>query len=165
LKSVAQKEFRADLFYRLGVLLLELPVLKKRTEDIPLLLDYFIKRYTYGKKINFSSEALKQLIGYHWPGNVRELKNFCKWVSVTMDDKHTELSELPQKFYHEAVIEDGLRNRPDLTTLDDQIKATVVAALEKHNWNQTHTAKFLGIPRHKLIYKMEKFNLKRKKKD
>src|SRR5699024_8179909 len=85
---VKEKKFREDLFYRLHVIPIEIPPLRERIEDIPLLAHYFLSKLNkqYGKNFHFSPDALSLLKAYSWPGNVRELQNFVERIVVFADD-------------------------------------------------------------------------------
>ncbi len=108
---VNEGRFREDLYYRLSVIPLNIPPLKERKEDIPLLLDHFIKSYTKkrGKEpITFSSEVIPILTKYEWRGNVRELENFVQHMSILYNGKTIGRSELPEKFSTLSITENPL---------------------------------------------------------
>lgn len=97
-QAVKEKKFREDLFYRLNVLPLQLPPLRERKKDIPLLLNYFIRKESLVLGIpqkSFSDEALPYLSAYRWEGNIRELENFVKYILSTVDDVVVNANELP----------------------------------------------------------------------
>ncbi|MBD3224118.1 MAG: AAA domain-containing protein [Caldithrix sp.] len=91
--------FRSDLYYRINVVPLNIPPLRERREDIPLLVDYFINRYANTQDLHVTSEAMKALIAYGWPGNVRELRNVVQRLALFAEDEITD-KELPQEIRH-----------------------------------------------------------------
>lgn len=115
-KSVRDGTFREDLFYRLNVIPLHLPSLRKRVEDIPLLVDHFVHDVTKKRKrepLTFSPEAMKRLVHYHWPGNVRELENLIERLSILVTDKTVKVSDLPERFQTAAVSSESGSEQPD----------------------------------------------------
>lgn len=154
LKEQVRKElFRADLFYRINVVPIKIPPLRERRDDIPPLIEYFLKHYKPEKKINLSNESLRTLVGYSWPGNVRELKNVVHRLSLYVDDK-INLDDLPPEIRNESPIELLLKacNKCYIEgTMDfDQIvkclESNLLAeALRKTKGNQTQAAKSLGL--------------------
>ena len=96
-EMVEQGKFREDLYYRLFVLPLRIPPLKERKEDIPLLLEHFLKENSV-TKINVSDEVLERLISYHWPGNIRELVSVVQYMTSVMEGNHVTLADLPEQF-------------------------------------------------------------------
>jgi DNA-binding NtrC family response regulator len=102
---VKEGRFREDLYYRLSVIPLNVPALKSRKEDIPLLLDFFIETYTRKRgrePINFSKQVISVLINYEWRGNVRELENFVQHMCILFSGKKIEIYDLPEKFLSTA---------------------------------------------------------------
>lgn len=95
-KMVEQKLFRADLFYRINVVPIEIPALRYRREDIPLLMDHFFRKFVPEKKLSISKEALDALVNYDWPGNVRELRNIAQRLSL-VSEKVIEYENLPKE--------------------------------------------------------------------
>lgn len=161
-KSVKDGLFREDLYYRLQVIPIELSPLRERREDIPELVEYFLKKYDCRRKmIGFSPEALAVMQRYDWPGNIRELENtieraviLCSNDEVTpsfLPREMTDESELNQKFVV-RLPEEGL-------SLDQVERDLILMALENSSGNQTKAARQLGITRSALIYRMEKHNL------
>ena len=157
LEKAEAKEFRQDLYYRLNVIPLSLPALRARTDDIPLLAEYFIKKYS-NRPLTLSSPFLKKLIDYDWPGNVRELENIIQRAVVLCP--HDVLDE------NCAELNQGKRTQKDMhrsgVTLESIEKEAIEKALINNNWNQTKAAEQLGIPRHVLIYRMKKLGISSK---
>lgn len=164
-KEVNQARFREDLYYRLNVVNIDLPPLRERKEDIPLLVNHFLHRYSsQGSKgiRGFTQEAMEILTSYHWPGNVRELENEVeKTVVLTTNQDLITAEALSEK------LKKGLRQikiplkQDSLKKMMDDIECRLLKqALEKNNWNQTRTAKTLGLSRQALIKKISKYSLK-----
>lgn len=174
---VLERKFREDLFYRLNVLKIVIPPLRKRYEDIPYLLKHFIQYYSLklGKPtITLSEEAMEYLSLYNWPGNVRELKNFVERLMVVAKHSQIELSDIKDKF----IVVDNVKNDPieyhldnqrihnkinikkeDYMTLYNSEKEAIINALEDNMGVINFTAKALGISRTTLWRKMKKYNL------
>ena len=160
-KAIAAGTFREDLYYRLSVIPLHLPPLRQRREDIPLLVRHFTTKHG-GEQVVFPHETMAVLQGYQWPGNVRELENTVERLLIMRGSDTIAPGDIPAK------IREGKRpdreckviNLPDEGySLEQLEREIVVEALEKNDWNQTAAARFLRIPRHTLIYRMEKYNI------
>ena len=164
---VKQGRFREDLYYRLNVVAITIPPLRERKEDIPLLISYFIKKYSKLLKISepdISQEALDLLMKYNWPGNIRELENVVEHALVFSSANGIMLQNLPEhlrKF--ESVPGETPLSLKDKIDYQDAIaeyeKSLIKWAHKKANGNQVHMAEILGIPRTTLRNKMIKFNL------
>ena len=162
-QEIAALNFREDLFYRLAVITLELPPLRKRKEDIEIFVSHFISSKST-QPVTISAETLTALKNYSWPGNVRELENCIERMLVLRQGDQLEIADLPPK------IQKGSSTNPvDLPqpeqgySLPQLEKRAVIDALERTNWNQTKAAQFLKIPRHVLIYRMDKYAIPKKK--
>jgi len=161
-KAIEDGEFREDLYYRLKVIPIHIPPLRERKEDIPLLVDYFIKRFNkkLGKLVEITPEALKCLMDYDFPGNVRELENIIeRSVALSAGDTINAYDIVM------AVEKDGfisLRNE-DIPSLKEVISKTemthLMKVLEKTNWNRIKAAKILGISRKNLWEKLKAYNI------
>jgi Nif-specific regulatory protein len=147
--EVKRGRFRSDLYYRLNVLPIYIPPLRERTSDIPLLAEFFLtrfKRETKKQIRGFTDEALEMLISYSWPGNVRELENAIERAVVICRDEYIK----PQAFIlnSQAASEEASYKGKTLKDAINMFKAHFVKkSLEKYGWNQTKTAKELGIQR------------------
>lgn len=166
-KALADSVFREDLYYRLAVIPIHLPSLRERSEDVPLLLRYFCGKHGSGM-VTFDSEAMSVLCGYRWPGNVRELENLVERLMIMRTGDTISLADLPDKILNGVGPQDSLNQHGSgcVVTLPEegysleQLEREVVfEALERNLWNQTAAAKFLRIPRHTLIYRMEKYQI------
>ena len=168
-KMIADGGFRDDLYYRLAVVSIRVPPLRERTDDIPFLVDHFLNKHAerLGRerptvdKVVYSTFNL-----YSWPGNIRELENVIERALVLDKDGVLGLDDLPDRLRTREQRVGNLRIEipDDGISLEDVERELLVAALEKHNWNQTRAAAFLNITRSTLLYRMQKFALERDKK-
>jgi len=158
--------FREDLYYRVNVVRLELPPLRRRKEDIPLLADQFIARFNHlqGKNVSgITPEALSLLMAYDWPGNIRELENAIERAFILVDDGTIGLPHLPREVTGRrgsAGPEAGMRSAHDI--LDAQ---AIRAALERNGYNRLAAARDLDIHKTTLYRKMKKLGISRPAKD
>jgi two-component system NtrC family response regulator len=153
--------FREDLYYRLSVAPLLLPPLRERREDIPLLVHHFLEKFRqkFNKEVSLDSSAIEALQAYQWPGNVRELEHiierlvvFDRKGTVSAEDLPAELSR-PERSFGKVTI-----HLPEEDfSLEEVEKEILLLALERHKWNQTHAARYLGMTRNTLIYRMQKY--------
>ncbi len=163
-KAIEEKMFREDLYYRLNIITIDVPPLRDRREDVPLLVQHFLKRFSREFRkavVDIDGEALAKLMAYEWPGNVRELRNAVEravllgsGTIVTAEDvalgrtpapgeREKRLFSLPSK---------GIR-------FEDLEKEVVAQALERTGGNQTKAGELLGMTRDQIHYRMEKFGL------
>jgi len=166
-QMVEEGAFREDLLYRLKVIPIHVPALRERREDIPLLTDFFIQKYAgilNKGSIKMDADILDILKRYDYPGNIRELENIIERMVILSSGGRTTMESLPKE-----VLKGAYSYKKDVFTLPEEginleevEKSLVRQALEISNWNQTHAAKLLSIPRHALIYRMEKFGLNNK---
>ncbi len=157
-KLVSDGKFRQDLYYRLNVVRLELPPLSRRREDIPLLVDHFIRLFNLkrGKKVTgVSDEAMRLLMHHPFPGNVRELENALEHAFVICHGNRIELEHLPPEMTNPKTG----ANSPPSSPLDDAEAQALRSALERNNNNRTSTARELGISYTTLWRKMKKFGI------
>jgi two-component system NtrC family response regulator len=158
-KAIANGTFREDLYYRLGVIPIHLPPLRERRKDIPLLIRYFCGKHG-SDKVTFDKDALHTLVMYPWPGNVRELENTVERLLIMRNGDVIGIDELPEKFLENGVTGSAVIKLPDEGySLEQLEREVVVQALERNHWNQTAAARFLRIPRHTLIYRLEKYGI------
>ena len=157
LKSLVEKgAFREDLYYRLNVVNIFVPPLRERIEDIPLLVDYFIKKYCTSMNrppVSIDPAALKRLEEFSYPGNVRELENMIERAIVVGNGKKISLKDLP---LDKAVIPSSVES------LDDLEKTHIYLILNKYAWNISRAAKALKVDRVTLYNKISKYGLKPK---
>ncbi len=159
-EEVKKGSFREDLYYRLNVVRIWVPPLRERKEDIPLLMEFFIKKYTgrYKKNVKgFTREARDQLIKYDYPGNVRELENMIERAVVLARGDYVTLEDLPGLSDGATTsTEGGIRE-----TVGVMEKQMITEALIKAEWVQTKAASLLGISERMLRYKMKKYAISR----
>ncbi len=160
-ECVRRGAFREDLFYRLSVVPIHLPPLRERKEDIPFLLEHFLKKYNKKTRKNIkgvSEAAMKALLDYDWPGNIRELENTIERAVVFCDSEYIELDDL---VYHGLGSSLGLLNplggKPK--TLSEMEKEYIRIALQFFQGNKSKTAKSLGIDRKTLNAKIKKYGI------
>ena len=155
LKSMVEKgTFREDLYYRLNVMNIHVPPLRERLDDIPLLVDYFIKKYCHSMNrpvVKMDSSALKRLLDYPFPGNIRELENMIERAVVVGDGKRITLKDLP---FGKEVLDSSIES------LDDFEKTFILQILNKYSWNISRTAGALKVDRVTLYNKIKKYGLK-----
>ena len=114
---IEQGKFREDLYFRLAVFPLRIPSLKERKEDIPLLVDFFARKYG-GKQLNFSQEVMVKFCDYSWPGNVRELESVIQYLTVVCEDNIVTTKDLPEQFREDGnLVEKISREDSDILSL------------------------------------------------
>jgi DNA-binding NtrC family response regulator len=153
-KMVEAGTFREDLYYRLNVVNIRIPPLRERTEDIPLLVDHFIRTFCTSMSRNIISidpAALKQLERYNFPGNVRELENMIERAIVIGNDREIRLRDLP--FEKDTAV-------THVENLEEFEKQHINNILDKYDWNISRTAKALNVDRVTLYNKIRKYGLK-----
>jgi len=138
---VGSGAFRGDLYYRLNVLPLEIPPLRRRTEDIPVLAGFFLERFGDGRFSGFSGEATAAMIAQRWPGNVRELANCVERACAVGEGRRIEAGDL--LLHGGAAGGDGTLK----TALAVFKRSFIRSALDEHGWHRTETARVLGIQR------------------
>ena len=169
-EKIEAGEFRQDLFYRLNVFPINLPPLRERPSDIPLLIDFFLRNAAEksGTQVPvLSSEALDALMCWIYPGNVRELKNILDRARLMAEEGYPiELSHLPPEL---AGVQHDANNRMpstipegDLKTIVGQYEAMVIEAkMREANWNKTNAARILNVSRRTIIDKLHRYNITR----
>jgi len=157
-QAVKEGSFREDLFYRVNVIAFEMPPLRRRKDDIPLLAEHF--RFRFAQETNkeidsISRAAIDELMMYEWPGNVRELENAIERAVVVGKGRQIAVEDLP------------ISSRPDVQpsggSLQDVEKSHVLTILEQTGWNIKRSAQILGIDRSTLYNKMKRFRISREK--
>ncbi len=153
-KMVEMGTFREDLFYRLNVVNISIPPLRERTEDISMLVDYFIRKFCVSMSrdlITIDPTALKRIEEYEFPGNVRELENMIERAIVVGNGKEIRLKDLPLE-------KDIIRDSND--SLSELEKKYILQTLNKYSWNISRSAKILKVDRVTLYNKIKKYKLK-----
>ncbi|MBJ93619.1 MAG: DNA-binding response regulator [Rickettsiales bacterium] len=180
-KMVREGTFREDLYYRLNVVPIALPPLRKRPSDIPELLRFFIDRFS--KRLNRSVSSIDPdaeiaMVRYPWPGNIRQLENVIERMILLSEGERLQLSDLPPEIHSSALKENAPDREAEADTLKDEPlpqgnlkdivklkakqveRAIILEALEQEQWNVTHAAKRLGISRKGLQLKMKDYELR-----
>jgi two-component system NtrC family response regulator len=165
--EVEAGNFREDLFYRLNVVHLHLPPLRQRTEDIPLLVTYFIQKYAEANQkgtIQLEPGVMKILVSYPWPGNVRELENvieraviLCSQNTITVNDLPPEITEPPKTDFDIDQLVPGHIPLPE--ALEKIEELMIRRALHQAGYVQVRAAEFLGITKSLLQYKLKKYQI------
>lgn len=160
---ISQGRFREDLFYRINVIPIDLPCLRERKEDIPLLADHFIHRLRVKSDKNIqglSPRTVKLFMDYGWPGNVRELKSTLEYAFVLADEGHIEPEHLPSSI-SVAVPEEGVS--VNAAPEDNDQKTQLIEALRRAGGNKSEAARILGINRVTVMNRMRKYGIDMKK--
>jgi DNA-binding NtrC family response regulator len=169
-QHVREGKFREDLFYRLNVITIELPPLRQRKQDVPLLVDFFLHRYSQENERplrRITPEALRPLLTYSWPGNVRELENVMERAVVLSSGTEIGPDLLPDQIAGRGTAFPMLEHRGDASLFDimeDCERHILVDMLEKCNWNQTEAAERFHVPLSTLNQKIKRLNIEIKKK-
>ncbi|MHB8792707.1 MAG: sigma-54-dependent transcriptional regulator [Thermoleophilia bacterium] len=151
-------EFREDLYYRLNVIPITLPPLRDRRGDIKLLARHFLGRFSNDKEL--SAEGLRLLEDYYWPGNVRELQNTIERATILSRGKVIGPDDLPAEIRKGASLSTDTINLPAEGVALEKVERELIAqALERTGGNRTKAAELLGISRHTLLYRIEKYGL------
>jgi DNA-binding NtrC family response regulator len=151
---VAAGSFREDLYYRLKVVELKLPPLRARRQDIPLLVDFFLKEFSaeFHKALDgVSAEVMELFLAHPWPGNVRELRHVLEHACILGRQATITLADLPADFDEEAATEPGTRPAVDA--------AALLQALKESKWNKAEVARRFGISRQTLYRKLREAGL------
>jgi DNA-binding NtrC family response regulator len=169
-EAVRDGKFREDLFYRLNVICLELPPLRSRREDIPLLAAHFLRFYADENGTehrSLSPEALRILVDYDWPGNVRELENAMERGVVLSTTRTITPDLLPAQLTGGTYSASLLDHKPDASLFDlmEEIERRIITdRLERCHWNQTEAAEYFRIPLSTLNQKIKRLNVELKKR-
>src|SRR5712671_1930943 len=170
-QMVREGRFREDLFYRLNVITIDLPPLRQRREDIPLLVDHFLKKYAEENErplLRITPEALRPLLGYSWPGNVRELENVIERAVVLSSGDAIALDLLPDSMMGRGSSVAMNDSHPDASLfeiVEDCERRIISDMLEKCNWNQTEAAERFHVPLSTLNQKIKRLSIEIKKKN
>ena len=170
-QMVREGRFREDLFYRLNVITVDLPPLRQRKEDVPLLVDHFLKKYSEENdrpRRRMTTEALRPLLSYPWPGNVRELENVIERAVVLSSDTEIRPELLPDHMLGRGMPVPNLGADPGASLFDimeDCERQVIADMLEKCNWNQTEAAEQFHVPLSTLNQKIKRLNIEIKKKN
>jgi DNA-binding NtrC family response regulator len=156
-EAIKTKIFREDLYYRLNVISFEMPPLRGRKEDIPLLAEHFLYRFSQetNKPVDLiDREAMDEMMLYEWPGNVRELENAIERAVVVSKGRHILLEDLP-------IFRPEYLARKESKTLREVERAHIIGILHENNWNISKCAAILGIDRSTLYSKIKRYKIAR----
>jgi transcriptional regulator with GAF, ATPase, and Fis domain len=170
---VSRNLFRADLFYRINVFPVEIPALRDRREDIPILVRHFLERFAPGKKLAVTPEAQRAFVNYSWPGNVRELRNITQRIAlfaeaeIRMKDLPPELHngnpiDLLVKACSQCLVDDSLSFNQIVTCLETNL---LRQAMKEAGGNRTQAARVLGLNLSTLRDKLKKYDLENGSRD
>jgi DNA-binding NtrC family response regulator len=171
-EEVQRARFREDLYYRIAVIEIHMPPLRERTDDIPFLVEHFLRVNAYGgrERLQVTPEAMVCLTKYRWPGNIRELRNVIERLSVLTDSQVLTVDTLPPAIAKSAQ-EPPEREGPARTaggppgdgvsdlTLDDVERHHILRTLERHRWNKKRVAGILGIDTKTLYNKLRRYGV------
>jgi transcriptional regulator with PAS, ATPase and Fis domain len=161
--AVDHGKFRADLYYRLNVMQVQLPPLREHPSDIPLLVSFYVDQFNreFRKQVRGATpEALELLRGYRWPGNIRELRNAVERAMLLADGAWLEPAHFPIAVSRRSAS--GAYDLPDEgVSLEEVERGLVIQALTRTGWNHTKAAALLGLNRDQIRYRIEKFGLEK----
>ncbi|MBV9216429.1 MAG: sigma-54-dependent Fis family transcriptional regulator [Acidobacteria bacterium] len=168
LAMVGEKSFREDLYYRLNVLSIDIPPLRDRRSDIPVLIDYFIKKHTRssGRKIAIAPDARRLLEDYGYPGNIRQLESAIERAILLCEDDTVRLDDLPPEMTQgsgpsTAAGSDIVKLPAEGVNFEDVERSLIMQAMDRTDNNITKSAKLLGLTFRTLQYRLEKFGFKK----
>ncbi len=159
-RLVARKRFREDLYYRLNVFRIELPSLKDRPADVPLLIGHILRRLSASKGVappEISENAMQVLLNYAYPGNIRELENILEHALILCQESVLRRKHLPDYLRPRPTAAGAGRERGEISGSSERTR--ILAALRRHNGNRSRAARALGMDRSTLWRKMNKFQL------
>ncbi len=162
---IKKKDFREDLYYRLVAVKLDLPALRERPEDIPLLINHFLQSISYTHSIEIpklEKSALQALMRYQWPGNVRQLENEIKKLVALCEEGKIKRDDLSPEIIDTQAVSSGIfalgtKSLHDL--VEDLEKKIITEAFEKHGTNKSRISEILGLSRLGLRKKIERYKL------
>jgi DNA-binding NtrC family response regulator len=170
LKMTQDGRFREDLYYRLNVLSIELPALRERRTDVPVLINYFLEKHTRGtnRKIAIEPAARKLLENYSYPGNIRQLESAIERAILLSENNTITMEDLPPEMVREtapASADDLFKLPAEGVNFEDVERSLIMQAMERTDNNITKSAKLLGLTFRTLQYRLEKFGIKREEGD
>ena len=162
-ESLESGAVRKDLYYRLSVITIHIPSLRERSEDVPLLVDHFLKKHekSYKKIVNaIDPAAMDALMRYSWPGNVRELENLVEMLLAFGKSSVVRESDLPERILHDSTVQKHGSLGDEVFTLKEAERQLIANALAKSKGNKSLAAQMLGISRKSLYKKMDDYGIK-----
>ena len=163
---VADGRFRDDLYYRINVLSIDVPPLRERRKDIPVLIEYFLKKHTRNTSRlvrGLTPETRRVMLGYSWPGNVRQLESAIERAILLCEGDLITVEDLPLEVRQESrpMTEGAFKLPPEGISFEDVERSLIMQAMEQTDYNITKSAKLLGLTFRTLQYRLEKFGIKR----
>ncbi len=164
---VSDGRFRDDLYYRINVLSIDVPPLRERREDIPVLIDFFLKKHTRNTSRlirGLTPDARKVMLDYAWPGNVRQLESAIERAILLAEADYITVEDLPLEVRQEtrpAAEGAGFKLPAEGVNFEDVERNLILQAMERTDYNITKAAKLLGLTFRTLQYRLEKFGIKR----
>ena len=164
---VQDGRFRDDLYYRINVLSIDVPPLRERRDDIPVLIDFFLRKYTRNTSRlvrGFAPDARKLMMNYSWPGNVRQLESAIERAILLCEGDLIAVEDLPLEIRQEtrpAAAEGAFKLPAEGIAFEDVERSLIMQAMEQTDYNITKSAKLLGLTFRTLQYRLEKFGIKR----
>jgi len=156
-------EFRKDLYFRLNVVTVNMPALRERRSDIPMLAHWFLERYANGADVPITASAMKCLLRYDWPGNIRELENCIERAVALGEGKIIDMGDLPPAVLSAAPATEAsaapLQGLLSSNDLEDIERATILRVFEQVNGDKVVAGKMLGISRATLYRKLKRYNI------
>jgi DNA-binding NtrC family response regulator len=170
LKMTQDGRFREDLYYRLNVLSIDLPALRERRTDIPVLIDYFVAKHSRGmsRKIMISADARKVLEDYSYPGNIRQLESAIERAILLCEDDIIRIDDLPPEMTQPGYTRASgelFKLPPEGINFEDVERSLIMQAMDRTDNNITKSAKLLGLTFRTLQYRLEKFGIKKEEGD
>ncbi len=161
-REATEGRFRWDLFYRVSTVVVEVPALRQRREDIPQLVQHFLAPPRSGKTLAFGRDAMERLIAYDWPGNIRELRNLVERLQILHEGAEVRASELPAELRRVLEPAETHEERePSLVSLSEIERRHVERVLAATGWNKARAARVLEVDVKTLNKKIRDYNLVR----
>ena len=158
-EAIREGDFREDLYYRLSVIPLHLPPLRERKEDIPALVKLFLKKHDAPTEVTFGAKGLLKLQKYDWPGNIRELQNVVERSILLRSSPEISAADILLPDSRKEAINGKFQLPAEGVSLEEVEKSLIEQSLSIAKGNRSQAARLLRIPRHVLIYRLEKFNI------
>jgi DNA-binding NtrC family response regulator len=167
---VADKRFRDDLYYRINVLSVDVPPLRERREDIPVLIDYFLKKHTRNTSRlvrGLAPDTRRMMMDYTWPGNVRQLESAIERAILLCESDLIQVEDLPLEVRQEShpASEGAFKLPPEGIAFEEVERDLIMQAMEQTDYNITKAAKLLGLTFRTLQYRLEKFGIKKPERE
>jgi sigma-54 dependent transcriptional regulator, acetoin dehydrogenase operon transcriptional activator AcoR len=160
-REATENHFRWDLFYRVSTVVVEVPPLRARRGDIPMLVDHFASTLRRHRPLRFSPEALERLVQYHWPGNIRELRNVIERVSILQEGDEVRVPDLPPEIAGRAALRMAEPAETGMLPLSEVERMHVERVLSTAGWNKARAARILQVDVKTLNKKIRDFGISR----